>query len=62
MGENGEICHFLGKTREWYWYQKLVPVPLIVVLVPIDRGGLVPVPVVSGTGTHLQNKIGTGTD
>ena len=23
---------------------------------------MVPVPVVSGTGTHLQNRVGTGTD
>ena len=27
MGENGEICHFLGRTREWYRYQRVVPVP-----------------------------------
>ena len=30
--------------------------------VPIDRRGLVPVPVVSGTGTHLQKRTGTGID
>ena len=38
MGENGKICHFLGRTREWYRYQRVVPVP-------IDSEGLVPVPV-----------------
>ena len=36
--KNDEICRFLGRTREWYQYQKLVPVP-------IDRRGLVLVPV-----------------
>ena len=46
-------------TKSWYRY------PLCrgeVVPVPIDRRGLVPVLVVSGTGTHLQNRTGTGTD
>ena len=38
MDENGETYHFLGRTRKWYRYQKLVPVP-------IDRRALVPVPV-----------------
>ena len=45
MGENGEICHFLGKTRKWDWYQRVVPVPLKVVPVPIGSRVLVPVPV-----------------
>ena len=35
--------------------QKWVPVPM-------DRNQVVPVPVVSGTGTHLQNRVGTSTD
>ena len=38
MGENGEICHFLGRTRESYRYQRVVPVPIV-------SEGLVPVPV-----------------
>ena len=35
---NAKIRHFLGKTHEWYRYQKVVPVP-------IGSKGLVPVPV-----------------
>ena len=50
MGENGEIFHFLGKTRKWYRYQRVVTVPLcrggvVPVPVPIDNKGLVPVTV-----------------
>ena len=26
---NDEICHFLSRTRQWYQYQKLVPVPIV---------------------------------
>ena len=49
MSENGEICHFLGKTRKWYRYQRVVPVPigsegLVSVLVKV-----VPVPLLSAT-------------
>ena len=40
---------FLGKIRA------LVPAPM-------DRNKVVPVPKVSGTGTHSQNRVGTGTD
>ena len=36
-------------TKSWYQY-------------PLCRGEMVPVPIVSGTGTHLQNNIGTGTN
>ena len=39
MGENGKIYQFLGRSREWYRYQKLVPVPIV------KRR--------SGTGTNL---------
>ena len=55
MDENGEICHFLGRTRKWYRYQKLVSVPIV------QRR--------NGTGTHCQKSSstdtgpsGTGTD
>ena len=55
---NGKICHLWAKLAYWYQYQKWVPVPM-------DRDQVVPVPIVSDTGTHLQNKvgitIGTGT-
>ena len=46
VGEKWQNLLFLGKTRV------LVPVPM-------DRDQVVPVPVVSGTGTHLQNRVGT---
>ena len=52
---NGKICHLWAKLAYWYRYQKWVPVPM-------DRDQMVPLPVVSGTGTHLQNRVGTGTD
>ena len=29
MGDNGEICHFIGRTRKWYQYQNLVLVPIV---------------------------------
>ena len=35
--------------------QKWVPVPM-------DKNQMVPVPVVSGTDTHLQNRVGTSAD
>ena len=41
--KNGEICNFLGRTREWYQYQKLVQVPIV--------------QKPSGTSTHLQNRV-----
>ena len=37
---NAKIRHFLGKTRKWFWYQRVVPVPTK------QRR--------SGTGTHWQ--------
>ena len=40
---NGKICHFWAIPVNWYRYPKLVPVPIKVVLVPIDSEGLVPV-------------------
>ena len=53
-------------TKSWYQYPlcrgEVVLIPLKVVPVPIDRRGLVSVIVVSGTSTHLQNRIGIGTD
>ena len=49
VGEKWQNLPFLGKTR-------------ILLQVPMDRDQVVPVPVVSGTGTHLQNRVGTGTD
>ena len=53
-------------TKSWYRYPlckgEVVLVPLKVIPVPINRRGLLPVPVVSGTGTHLQNRTCTGID
>ena len=54
MGESGEICHFLGRTREWYPYQKFVPIPIV------QRRSA------TGTGTSPSgigtDPSGTGTD
>ena len=46
---NAKIRHFLGKTREWYWYQKVVQVPSGTgtkkwYRYPWYRGQVVPVP------------------
>ena len=49
MGEKWQNLPFLGKNHA------LVPVPM-------DIDQMVPVPVVSGTGAHLQNRVGTGTN
>ena len=46
---NGKICHLWAKNRA-------------LVSVPMDRDKVVSVPKVSGTGTHLQKRVGTGTD
>ena len=39
MSERGQNLPFLGRTRKWYRYQKRV------VLVPIGKGKVVPVPI-----------------
>ena len=52
---NGKIYHLWAKLAYWYRYRKWV-------LVPMDRDQVVPVPIVSGTGTHLQNRVGTSTN
>ena len=52
---NGKICHFRAKVEYCYRYRKWVPVPM-------DRNKVVPVPKVSGIGTHSQKSIGTTTD
>ena len=46
MGENAKIQRFLGKTRKWYRYQRVVQVPMM--------------QWESGTGT-TQTGTGTGT-
>ena len=48
-----KIRHFLGRTREWYRYKKVVPVPIM------QRSGTGTTQ--SGTGTHWQKRIGTST-
>ena len=51
-----EICHF------WAISQFGTGTQIRVVSVPIDRTKVVPVPRQSGTGTHLQNRVGINTD
>ena len=52
---NGKICHFWVEPALWYRYQKWVPVP-------IGQRQVVLVPKVSGTDTHSQKGVSTGTD
>ena len=48
---NAKTRHFLGKTRKWYRYQRVVPVPTMQRRSGIDTTQ-------SGTDTHWQ--CGTG--
>ena len=50
-----KICHFSAEPAHWYRYRKWVPVP-------IRQRQVVPVLKVSGTCTHSQKGVGTGTD
>ena len=51
-----EICHF------WAIPKFNTGTQTRVVAVPLDRTKMVTVPRQSGTSTHLQNRVGTGTD
>ena len=61
-----EICHFWAIPQFGIGTQTgVVPVPLNktkVVPVPLNKTKVVPVPRQSGIGTHLQNRVGIGTD
>ena len=56
----------LGRIATRYRYHlcrgQMVPVPSKVVLVPLTKTKVVPVPRQSGTGTNFQNMIGTSTN
>ena len=56
MGKGHEISHF------WAIPQFSTGTQTGVVPIPIDRTKVVPVPRQSGTDTHLQNRVGIGTD
>ena len=51
-----EICHL------WAIPQFGTGTQIGMVPIPIYKTKMVPVPRQSGTGTHLQNKVGTGTN
>ena len=51
---NAKIRHFLSKTRKWYRYQRVVPVPI-----KQRRSGTGTTQ--SGTSTHWQCGTSTGT-
>ena len=56
LEKRNEICHI------WAISQFGTGTQIGVVSVPIDRTKVVPVPRQSGTGTHLQNRVGINTD